>query len=88
MSSVKIGVIGGSGFYQMEGLTDFEEIEVDTPFGEPIMPIHVGCVWPGQKTRLPCIVLFSIIVIPEIVVSDECARTCWPPPAAASAHVD
>ncbi|MDE0086159.1 MAG: S-methyl-5'-thioadenosine phosphorylase [Candidatus Poribacteria bacterium] len=32
---VKIGIIGGSGFYQIEGLTDIETIEVDTPFGKP-----------------------------------------------------
>ena len=31
----KIGIIGGSGFYQMDGLTDIEEIEVETPFGKP-----------------------------------------------------
>lgn len=28
-----IGVIGGSGFYEMEGLENLSEIEVDTPFG-------------------------------------------------------
>ncbi|MXY26787.1 S-methyl-5'-thioadenosine phosphorylase, partial [Candidatus Poribacteria bacterium] len=28
---MRIGIIGGSGFYQMEGLTDIEEIEVETP---------------------------------------------------------
>ena len=32
---VKIGIIGGSGFYQIEGLTDIETIEIDTPFGKP-----------------------------------------------------
>jgi 5'-methylthioadenosine phosphorylase len=30
-----IGVIGGSGLYEIEGLTDVEEVAVDTPFGEP-----------------------------------------------------
>jgi len=30
-----IGVIGGSGLYELEGLTDIEEIKVKTPFGEP-----------------------------------------------------
>lgn len=30
-----IGVIGGSGLYEMEGLTDLEEIALDTPFGAP-----------------------------------------------------
>ena len=32
---VKIGIIGGSGFYQIEGLTDIETISIDTPFGKP-----------------------------------------------------
>ncbi|MCB9665978.1 MAG: S-methyl-5'-thioadenosine phosphorylase [Alphaproteobacteria bacterium] len=30
-----LGVIGGSGLYAMEDLTDVEEIEVDTPWGAP-----------------------------------------------------
>ncbi|MEE9613668.1 MAG: S-methyl-5'-thioadenosine phosphorylase, partial [Thermodesulfobacteriota bacterium] len=30
-----IGVIGGSGLYDMEGLTGVEEVEVETPFGPP-----------------------------------------------------
>ena len=39
---VKIGVIGGSGLYQMDALTDVEEIYVDTPFGSPSDAIVVG----------------------------------------------
>jgi len=35
MSKATIGIIGGSGFYEMEGLSDVEEITVDTPFGKP-----------------------------------------------------
>ena len=30
-----IGVIGGSGLYQIDGLESIEEIVVDTPFGKP-----------------------------------------------------
>jgi 5'-methylthioadenosine phosphorylase len=30
-----IGVIGGSGLYEIEGLIDIEEVRIDTPFGEP-----------------------------------------------------
>ena len=30
-----IGVIGGSGLYEMEGLEVLEELDVDTPFGKP-----------------------------------------------------
>ena len=32
---VKIGIIGGSGFYQIEGLSEIETIDIDTPFGKP-----------------------------------------------------
>ena len=30
---VKIGIIGGSGFYAMEKVTEVGELNVDTPFG-------------------------------------------------------
>jgi len=32
---MKIGIIGGSGLYEMEGLTRLEEHTLDTPFGAP-----------------------------------------------------
>lgn len=35
MSQPIIGVIGGSGLYEMEGFTDLREFRLDTPFGEP-----------------------------------------------------
>jgi len=35
MSEPLIGVIGGSGLYQLEGLENLEEITVETPFGDP-----------------------------------------------------
>lgn len=31
----KIGIIGGSGLYQIEGLKDTKWVKVDTPYGEP-----------------------------------------------------
>ena len=34
-NEIRIGIIGGSGLYQMDGLTQIEEIEVETPFGKP-----------------------------------------------------
>ncbi len=34
----QIGIIGGSGLYDMAGLTDREEIEITTPFGDPSGP--------------------------------------------------
>ena len=30
-----VGVIGGSGLYDIEGLTNLEEVELETPFGSP-----------------------------------------------------
>jgi 5'-methylthioadenosine phosphorylase len=44
MAEAKIGVIGGSGLYQMEGMTDVEEVQVSTPFGAPSDAITVGRV--------------------------------------------
>ncbi|MEL6602859.1 MAG: S-methyl-5'-thioadenosine phosphorylase [Cyanobacteria bacterium J06614_10] len=39
---VKIGVIGGSGLYQMDDLSDVREIKIDTPFGAPSDALIVG----------------------------------------------
>ncbi len=41
-SIAAIGVIGGSGLYSFEGLTDVEEISVQTPFGNPSGPLVRG----------------------------------------------
>jgi len=35
MEQMTIGVIGGSGLYEIEGLTDIKEVRLDTPFGDP-----------------------------------------------------
>src|SRR5579862_5886880 len=42
IESVKIGIIGGSGLYQMSGLTDTREVRVKTPFGNPSDAIVIG----------------------------------------------
>lgn len=42
MVEAKIGVIGGSGLYQIDGLTDFKETKVETPFGQPSDLIITG----------------------------------------------
>jgi len=39
-----IGVIGGSGLYAMQGLTDTREIRLKTPFGDPSEKFVVGSV--------------------------------------------
>ena len=42
VSEARVGIIGGSGLYEMEGLSDTREVELDTPFGEPSDAIMVG----------------------------------------------
>jgi len=37
-----IGIIGGSGLYEMDGLTVIEERNIDTPFGVPSDPFVIG----------------------------------------------
>jgi 5'-methylthioadenosine phosphorylase len=41
-TNIRIGVIGGSGLYEMAALTDREEVSVPTPFGDPSSPYVVG----------------------------------------------
>jgi 5'-methylthioadenosine phosphorylase len=47
-SDVRIGIVGGSGLYQMAGLTDMEEAVIDTPFGKPSDSYRVGSL-EGRK---------------------------------------
>jgi len=42
MPQAKIGVIGGTGLYDIEGLKDIEKVEVKTPFGQPSDTITIG----------------------------------------------
>jgi purine nucleoside phosphorylase len=42
MEQVQIGIIGGSGLYDMEEVTDRREVTLDTPFGPPSGPYLVG----------------------------------------------
>ena len=37
-----LGFIGGSGLYDMEGLANRHEVEIDTPFGEPSDSVIIG----------------------------------------------
>jgi 5'-methylthioadenosine phosphorylase len=46
-----IGVFGGSGFYSF--LDDFDEVEVETPYGKPSAPIVVGEIGGKQLAFLP-----------------------------------
>src|SRR4030043_2177764 len=49
MTEAKVGVIGGSGLYEIEGLADVKEVRVKTPFGDPSDAIMVGTL---EKTKI------------------------------------
>ena len=53
MTQVKIGVIGGSGLYQMANLKEIEEIPVDTPFGKPSDSLIIGTLEGVRVAFLP-----------------------------------
>ncbi len=53
MAEARIGVIGGSGLYEMEGLTEIEEVKVKTPFGEPSDLIVIGTLEGRRVAFLP-----------------------------------
>src|SRR5688572_24095953 len=42
MEQIRIGIIGGSGLYDMADVTDRTEVNVETPFGEPSGPYLLG----------------------------------------------
>jgi 5'-methylthioadenosine phosphorylase len=45
---IEIGIIGGSGLYDMAGLSDREEVTIDTPFGPPSGP-YVTATLHGRR---------------------------------------
>lgn len=53
MATAKLGIIGGSGFYDMEGLTGVEEVVAETPFGEPSDAYRVGALEGLEVAFLP-----------------------------------
>jgi 5'-methylthioadenosine phosphorylase len=53
MTAAKIGIIGGSGLYQMPELTDVEEMEVQTPFGKPSDKFILGTLEGERVAFLP-----------------------------------
>jgi 5'-methylthioadenosine phosphorylase len=48
-----IGVIGGSGLYEMEGLRDLSEVRLKTPFGDPSDAYMVGRLGELRMVFLP-----------------------------------
>lgn len=53
MAKADIGVIGGSGLYEMEGLQDVESVKVETPFGEPSDELVLGTIEGRRLAFLP-----------------------------------
>ncbi|MFH0807928.1 MAG: S-methyl-5'-thioadenosine phosphorylase [Elusimicrobiota bacterium] len=50
---VKIGIIGGSGVYHIDGLTGVKEIAIKTPFGNPSDKIVLGTLQGRRVAFLP-----------------------------------
>ncbi|HEY6232187.1 MAG TPA: S-methyl-5'-thioadenosine phosphorylase [Pyrinomonadaceae bacterium] len=53
MESLKIGIIGGSGLYQMSELEDIEEVNIDTPFGPTSDAFIIGTLNNNRVAFLP-----------------------------------
>jgi 5'-methylthioadenosine phosphorylase len=53
MEQMTIGVIGGSGLYEIEGLTDIEEVRLETPFGDPSDSFITGMLEDIKMVFLP-----------------------------------
>lgn len=53
MVDVTVAVIGGSGFYQMDGLTEIETVKLSTPFGDPSDAITLGTLAGVRIAFLP-----------------------------------
>jgi 5'-methylthioadenosine phosphorylase len=51
--STRIGVIGGSGLYEIEGLQDIQETRMDTPFGPPSDAFITGKLGDAELVFLP-----------------------------------
>ncbi|HEX8137387.1 MAG TPA: S-methyl-5'-thioadenosine phosphorylase [Pyrinomonadaceae bacterium] len=53
MATAQIGIIGGSGLYQMPELKEIEEVKVDTPFGSPSDAFITGTLEGVRVAFLP-----------------------------------
>lgn len=49
----EVGIIGGSGLYRMDGVTDLREVQVDTPFGPPSDALLIGHLEGVEVAFLP-----------------------------------
>ena len=53
MNNPRLAIIGGSGLYSMEGLSDVQEVEISTPFGSPSDAIIIGTLDETRVAFLP-----------------------------------
>ena len=53
MPQVRIGIVGGTGLYDIERLSDIEEVSPDTPFGKPSDSILIGTLEGQRVAFLP-----------------------------------
>jgi hypothetical protein len=53
MSEKTLGIIGGSGLYDLPGLEDRETVEVETPFGKPSDALVTGTLHGVRMAFLP-----------------------------------
>ena len=42
LSRARLGILGGSGLYAMEGLEDIQELMIETPYGAPSDALRLG----------------------------------------------
>jgi 5'-methylthioadenosine phosphorylase len=42
LTTARLGILGGSGLYAMDGLEDVRELELDTPYGRPSDSLRIG----------------------------------------------
>jgi 5'-methylthioadenosine phosphorylase len=53
MTVAKLGIIGGSGIYDLPGLTDLREERLTSPWGEPSDTLRMGRIGPTEIVFLP-----------------------------------
>src|SRR5215213_3009927 len=53
MPRAEVGIIGGSGLYDMAALTDREELRLTTPYGEPSDALLLGTLAGRRVAFLP-----------------------------------
>ena len=53
MKEIEFGIIGGSGLYELAGVEDVQDVQVETPFGEPSAPYRVGRLGDRSVAFLP-----------------------------------